>query len=84
MGVASRKCVIIINGRRSQEVAYAMELDVTPKNGHYGFLHGAVEVLRQAQRAPQVELDLGDEGTISIAILQISPFGLALISILAE
>ena len=84
MGVASGKCAIIINGRRSQELAYAMELDVSPKHGHYGFLHGSVEVLRQAQRAPQVELDLGDERTISIAVLQVSPSGLALISIRAE
>ena len=84
MGVASGKCVIIINGLRSQELAYAMELDVTPKHGHYGFLHGAVDILRQAQRAPQVELDLGDQGTISIAVLQVSPFGLALVSIRAE
>ena len=84
MGVASGKCVIIINGRRSQELAYAMELDVTPKHGHYGFLYGSVEILHQAQRAPQVELDLGGEGTIGIAVLQVSPFGLALISIRAE
>jgi len=84
MGIASGKCAIIINGRRSQELAYAMELDVSPKHGHYGFLHGSVEVLRQAQRALQVELDLGDERTISIAVLQVSPSGLALISIRAE
>jgi hypothetical protein len=84
MGVASGKCAIIINGLRSQELAYAMELDVSSRHGHYGFLHGSVEILRQAQRAPRVELDLGDDGTISIAILQVSPSGLALISIRAE
>jgi len=84
MGVASGKCEIIINGRRSQELAYAMELDVTPKHGNYGFLHGSAEVLQQAQRATRVELDLGEPGVISIAILQVSPSGLALISIRNE
>jgi hypothetical protein len=84
MAVASGKCAIMINGLRSQELAYAMELDVSPKHGHYGFLHGSVEILRRAQRAPWVELDLGDQGTISIAVLQVSPSGLALISIRAE
>jgi hypothetical protein len=84
MGVASGKCAIIINGQRSQELAFAMELDVSPKHGHYGFLHGSAEILRQAQRASQVELDLGDQGMISIAILQVSPTGLALISIRSE
>ena len=84
MGVASGKCEIIINGRRSQELAYAMELDVTPKHGNYGFLHGSAEVLQQAQRATRVELDLGEQGVISIAILQVSPSGLALISIRSE
>jgi hypothetical protein len=39
-------------------------------------------VLLQAQRAARVELDLGEQGVISIAVLQVSPIGLALISIL--
>ncbi|MET0482783.1 MAG: hypothetical protein ABWZ27_07705 [Aestuariivirgaceae bacterium] len=82
MGVASGKCEIIINGQQSQELAYAMELDVSPRHGNYGFLHGPAEVLLQAQRAPRVELDLGEQGVISIAVLQVSPIGLALISIL--
>jgi hypothetical protein len=84
MSVASGKCAIIINGRRSQELAYAMELDISPRHGHYGFLHGSAEILQQAQRAAQVELDLGDQGVISIAILQVAPSGLALISIRSE
>jgi hypothetical protein len=84
MGVVSGKCGIIINGQRSQELAYAMELDVNPRHGHYGFLHGSAEILRQAQRAAQVELDLGEQGVIGIAILQVSPSGLALISIRSE
>ena len=84
MGVASGKCEIIINGQQSQELAYAMELDVGERHGHYGFLHGSAEILQQAQRAARVELDLGEQGVIGIAILQVSPTGLALISIRSE
>jgi hypothetical protein len=81
MHIAAGHCVLIIGGRRLENLSCAVEVMDGSGPTSYGFLSGPVELLELARRARQVQIELDQGDILDAAILQINQSGLALITV---
>jgi hypothetical protein len=78
------KCVLIADGRRVEGAACAIDVEEGENPQAYGFLSAPHEVLKAAQLARRVQVELADGRVIQIALLQVHPTGIALIALRRE
>jgi len=85
LGGAAGICAFIIDGQCQDGCSFALELMDDPDHQTaLGFLSGPREVLSQAQRASQVQIECETGETLDIKVLQVSAMGLALIALKAR
>jgi len=75
------KCVLIVDGRRVEGAACAVDIEDSEYPQAYGFLSASFEVLKRAQLARHVQIEVEDGRIVSISILQVHPTGIALIAL---
>ena len=78
------KCVLIADGRRVECAACAINVEEGDNPQVFGFLSAPYEVLRTAQLARRVQVELGDGRIIEIGLLQVHATGIALIALRRE
>ena len=82
---AAGNCALITDGQRHDGCSFALErMDDPDLQTALGFLSGPSEVLNQARRASQVQLELATGEVLDIKVLQVSAMGLALIALKAR
>ena len=84
MRLKAGNCSLILDGNLLVGFAYAFELVNRDISQSYGFLSGAPNLLRKAQTATSVKVDLGGGEIADIRVLQVSERGIALIALKAE
>jgi hypothetical protein len=75
------KCVLIIDGRRIEDAVCAIEMENGETPQAYGFLSAPYEVLKAAQLARRVLVELSDGPIVEIGLLQVHPTGVALVAL---
>jgi hypothetical protein len=78
------KCVLIADGRRIEGAACAIDVEEGASPQAYGFLSAPYEMLKTAQLAKRVQVELADGRIIEIGLLQVHPSGIALIALRRE
>jgi hypothetical protein len=78
------KCVLIADGRRVEGAACAIDVEEGDNSQAYGFLSAPYDVLKAAQLARRVQVELGDGRVIEIGLLQVHPSGMALVALRRE
>ncbi len=78
------KCVLIADGRRVEGAACAIDVEESDSPQAYGFLSAPYEMLKTAQLAKRVQVELADGRIIEIGLLQVHPSGIALIALRRE
>jgi hypothetical protein len=82
LGDAAGNCALIIDGQRHNGCSFALErMDDPDLQTALGFLSGPSEILNQAQRASQVQIERPSGELLDIKVLQVSATGLALIAL---
>ncbi|MET0483166.1 MAG: hypothetical protein ABWZ27_09675 [Aestuariivirgaceae bacterium] len=84
MNPIAGKCVLIADGRRVEGAACAIDVEEGDNPQAYGFLSAPYDVLRTAQLARRVQVDLADGRIIEISLLQVHRTGIALIALRRE
>jgi hypothetical protein len=74
------KCVLILDGRRVADAACAINVEAGEELQPFGFLSASFDVLKQAQLARRVEVELEDGRIVPISLLQVHSTGIALIA----
>jgi hypothetical protein len=75
------KCVLIVDSRRVEDAACAIDIEGGEPPQVYGFLSAPYEVLKSAQLARRVQVELTDGRIVEIGLLQVHPTGIALIAL---
>jgi hypothetical protein len=75
------KCVLIVDGGRAAGAACAIDVESGENPQAFGFLSAPFEVLKAAQLARHVEVELEDGSIVPISLLQVHPTGIALIAL---
>jgi hypothetical protein len=78
------KCVLIVDGRRMPDAACAIDVEGGDEVQPFGFLSASFDVLKEAQLARRVEVELDDGRIVSISLLQVHSTGIALIAMARE
>ena len=84
MNPIAGKCVLIADGRRVEDAACAIDVEEGDNPQAYGFLSAPYGVLRVAQLARRVQVELADGRIIEIGLLQVHQTGIALIALRRE
>jgi len=81
MAISAGHCSLIIDGQAESDCTVAFE-PAGPDN--LGFLSGPPELLKHARSAKQLQVKLRSGEILHVKLLQLSPIGLALVSIIPE
>jgi len=74
------RCVLIVDGRRVPDAACAINVEDGEEIQPFGFLSSSFDVLKEAQLARRVEVELEDGRIVPISLLQVHSTGIALIA----
>ena len=80
MAIVSGHCTLIIDGKAEFDCTVALDL-ADPATNNLGFLSGPPELLKHARSAKRLQIELQSGEILDVKLLQLSPTGLALISI---